>query len=410
MANYTISPTWVTKDTALFWDNNLKLVGQFDRQWNKEWNNKPKGSQIGDTVQIRTPQRWTVTEGQALQQQAILNQTVPLTLNHQYNVGMGWSSIEDTLEIEEVQDRYTRPAGVALANKTDAIAGQEVYKSIYNVVGTPGVPVTSNKVWTDAVALLAMTGTPDGYVAVIDPLQQSELLNANFALFGKQYQDYFRKGQFSEMALGVDEWYVDPLLPIHTTGTFTGATPVVAGANQTGSVLNVSGLGSNYALKAGDAFYIVGPRVNGVNPLAYTSTGMPQRFVLQADASGSGTAALQISPPIVTSGQLQTVTGSPNNLDAIQFIGATGTVGANMAVTASRQQLIFNPAAFAFVSAPLSSDLPGARSKVITNGEVKLSMRWAEQWNIQTDQKPSRVDILIGVAAVQPYFAVRVMT
>src|SRR6187551_1120688 len=188
MGNYIISPTWVTKDTALFWDNGLRLVGQFDRQWNKEWNSKPKGSQIGDTVQVRTPQRWTVTEGQALVQQSILNQTVPLTLNHQYNVGMGWSSIEDTLEIEEVQDRYTRPAGVALANKTDAIAGQEVYKSIYNVVGTPGV-------------------------AVIDPLQQSELLNANFALFGKQYQNYFRTGQFSEMALGVDEWYVDPLLP-----------------------------------------------------------------------------------------------------------------------------------------------------------------------------------------------------
>jgi len=409
MANYTISPTWVTKDTALFWDNGLRLVGQFDRQWNKEWNNKPKGSQIGDTVQIRTPQRWTVTEGQALQQQAILNQTVPLTLNHQYNVGMGWSSIEDTLEIEEVQDRYTRPAGVALANKTDAIAGYEVYKSVYNVVGTPGVPVTSNKVWTDAVALLAMTGTPDGYVAVIDPLQQSELLNANFALFGKQYQNYFRTGQFSEMALGVDEWYVDPLLPIHTTGNFAASTPVVAGANQTGSVLNISGMGA-YSLKAGDAFYIVGPSVHGVNPLAYTSTGMPQRFVLQADAAGTGTAALQIAPPIVTAGQLQTVTNSPPNGAAIQFIGATGTVAATMATTASRQQLIFNPAAFAFVSAPLTSDLPGARSKVVTNGEVKLSMRWAEQWNIQTDQKPSRVDILIGVAAIQPYFAVRIMT
>ncbi len=105
MSNYLITPTWVTKDTALFWDNSLKLVGNFDRQWNKEWSNKPKGCQIGDTVQVRTPQRWQVTEGQALQQQGITNQTVPLTLNHQYNVGMGWSSVEDTLQIEEVQDR-----------------------------------------------------------------------------------------------------------------------------------------------------------------------------------------------------------------------------------------------------------------------------------------------------------------
>jgi len=408
MANYIITPTWVTKDTALFWDNSLKLVGNFDRQWNKEWNNKPKGSQIGDTVQVRTPQRWTVTEGQALVQQSILNQTVPLTLNHQYNVGMGWSSIEDTLQIEEVQDRYTRPAGVALANKTDAVAGAEVYQSIYNVVGSPGVPLV-NKDWTDAVALLQMTGTPEGYVAVIDPLTQSKLLNDNFALFGKQYQEYFRTGQFSAMALGVDEWYYDAVLPIHQSGSFAASTPIVAGANQTGSTLSISGMGA-FTLKKGDAFYIGTPPVQGVNPLSYTSTGIPQRFVLTADVSGTGTAVLPISPSIIPSGQLQTVTASPANGAALQFLGATPPgAGQVLAATATRQQFLFNPAAFAFVSAPLTSDLPGARSKVVTNSDIKASLRWAEQWNIQTDQKPSRVDILIGVAAIEPYFAVRLL-
>lgn len=407
--NYIITPTWVTKDTALFWDNSLKLVGNFDRQWNKEWNSKPKGCNIGDTVQVRTPQRWTVTEGQALVQQPILNQTVPLTLNHQYNVGMGWSSIEDTLQIEEVQDRYTMPAGVALANKTDAVAGQEVYASISNVIGSPGVPITANKVWTDAVALLQMTGTPEGYVAVIDPLQQSELLNANFALFGKQYQEYFRTGQFSAMALGVDEWYYDAVLPIHTSGSFAASTPIVAGANQTGSTLSISGMGA-YNLKKGDAFYILGGSAHGVNALSYTSTGQPQRFSLQADASGTGTATLSISPAIIPSGQLQTVTSSPSNGATLQFIGATVSPGSVMVATASRQQFLFNPAAFAFVSAPLTSDLPGARSKVVTNGDIKASLRWAEQYNIQTDQKPSRVDLLIGVAAIEPYFAVRFNT
>ena len=408
MGNYIITPTWVTKDTALFWDNSLKLVGNFDRQWNKEWNTKPKGSQIGDTVQVRTPQRWTVTEGQALVQQAILNQTVPLTLNHQYNVGMGWSSIEDTLQIEEVQDRYTMPAGVALANKTDAVAGQEVYASISNVVGAPGVPIT-NKVWTDTVALLQMSGTPEGYVAVIDPLAQSELLNNNFALFGKQYQEYFRTGQFSAMALGIDEWYYDAVLPIHQSGSFAASNPIVAGAGQTGSTLSISGMGA-FNLKKGDAFYIVGTSTLGVNPLSYTSSGQPQRFVLTGDVSGTGTAVLPIAPAIIPTGQLQTVTGSPANGATLQFIGATAGPGSVMTATASRQQFVFNPAAFAFVSAPLSSDLPGARSKVVTNGDVKVSMRWAEQWNIQTDQKPSRVDILIGVAAIEPYFAARIMT
>lgn len=409
MSNYFITPSWVSKDTALYWDNSLKLVGNFDRQWNKEWNSKPKGCQIGDTVQVRTPQRWTVTEGQALVQQAILNQTVPLTLNHQYNVGMGWSSVEDTLQVEEVQDRYTSKAGIALANKTDAIAGSEIYKTIYNVAGTPGTPITSNLTWTDTVAGLQMTGTPEGYVAVVDPLQQSQLLNANFALFGKQYQEYFRTGQFSAAALGVDEWYYDAVLPVHTTGSFTSSTPVISGANQTGSTLALSGLGT-YAFKAGDSFYVVGTSCQGVNPLSYTSTGQPQRFVITADASGSSTVTLSISPSIIISGQLQTVTGSPSNGAAIQFIGATGTVGATMTATQSRQQFVFNPAAFAFVSAPLSDRLAGAIAKTATNKDLKASLRWVEQYNIQTDQMPSRVDILIGVGAIEPYFAARLYT
>ena len=135
--------------------NNLKLIGQFDRTWEKQnWGNKPEGAQIGDTVQVRIQQRWQVFEGQGLVQQAILNQTVPLTINHQFQVGMGWSSAQTALEVEKVQDRYTRPAGRRQANKWDAVAGAEVYKSVYFSAGSPGTPLSSNKTWTDAVALL----------------------------------------------------------------------------------------------------------------------------------------------------------------------------------------------------------------------------------------------------------------
>ena len=129
--NTFITPTWVSKDVAVNWLNEITLVGQFDRSWDEAWRNKPQGAQIGYTVQARLPQRFTVTEGQSFQQQAIINQTVPITLNHQYNVGMAWSTAAATLEVEEVQERYTAPAGKALANKTDVQCGREVFKSVY---------------------------------------------------------------------------------------------------------------------------------------------------------------------------------------------------------------------------------------------------------------------------------------
>lgn len=404
--NTFISPQWVTTDVAVNFKNNLKLIGQFDRSWDNSWENKPGGAKIGYTVQARIQQRWVVSEGQGLVQQAILNQTVPITINHQFHVGCGWSSADEALLVEEVQSRYTMPAGRAIANKWDVTAGAEVYKQVYYSVGTPGTPLASDQTYTDAVAKMRNVGVPDEFIAVLDPKSQSRILSANFALFNPatQISKYFRTGQFSGAALGIDEWYWDPNVPTHTTGTFTASTPLIDGALQTGSTLVTKGWGT-YAFKNGDVFTIAG--VNAVNPVSYIDTGDLQQFAIQADLSGAGAATLTISPPIITSGQLQTVTASPANNASISVIGSTGTVNATMSAQTSKQSLLFNPAAFAFVMADLPAKLPGAVSARKNDAEAGISMRWAEQWNIQTDQMPSRIDTIGGVACVLPYFAMR---
>lgn len=406
--NTFITPTWVTKDVATFWKNSLRLLGQFDRQWDESFRNKPDGAQIGYTVQARIPQRFTVSEGQGLQPQAILNQTVPITINHQYHVDMGWSSAEATLEVEEVQKRYTMPAGEALANKWDTQAGLEVYKSVYFAIGAPGQRIQDNQTYLDGVALLQNVGVPTPICGVLDPRSQAAILGANVALFGPRYQEYFKTGQFGEDALGVDEWYYDPNMPVHTTGTFTACTPTVNGANQTGSTLNTQAWASGATtLNAGDIFTIDG--VNAVNPVSYADTGTLQQFVVTAttsDSSGNITA-LPISPSIITSGPLQTVTGSPATSAAITVLGATSNTNGTLATTKTRQSLLFNAGAFAFVMADLKENLAGARTAMARSKEAQVSMRWAEQYNIQTDQNPSRVDTIAGVAVVLPYFALR---
>lgn len=405
--NTFITPTWVTKDVALNFDNELALLSQFDRSWDDSFKDKPEGAQIGYTVQARIQQRFTVSEGQALQQQAILNQTVPITINHQFHVDMGWSSAQATLEVEEVQDRYTKPAGQSLASKWDSTAGLEVYQAVYFSVGTPGVPITTNSTYTQAQALLRSMAVPADFCAVLDPQSQADISNANLALFNPsaQISGMFRNAQFANAKqLGIDDWYVDPLMPAHTTGTFDASTPVTSSGGQTGSSLAISGMGT-YALKKGDVFTVDG--VFAVNPVAYTTTRYLQQFTLTADVSGSSTATLSISPSIITSGQLQTVSAAPANGAALSFLGSTGTVGGTMAATTSVQNLIFNPAAFAFVMADLKSNLAGAVTKRVQSKVKGLSMRYTEQYNIQTDQNPSRIDTIAGVAPVLPYYAVR---
>jgi hypothetical protein len=402
-----ITPNWVTTDTATGFLDSTKLIGRFDRQWDDSFNNKPEGAQIGNTVQVRIEQRWLATEGQALQQQAILNQTVPISINHQFNIGMGWSSSQQTLEVEEVQSRYTKPAGKRIAAKWDRVAGAEVYKSVYFSVGTPGQPITDNLTWQDAVAIMQEQAVPDDFCSVVSPNQQANLVSANLASFNptQQISEYFKSGKFGAGALGVQEWFYDPLLPMHTTGTFTSSSPAVNGSNLTGSTLATDGWGT-YALKAGDVFYIDG--VYSTNPLEQDlNMGRLQPFTMSSDLSGSTTATLAFTPAIITSGPLQNVTGSPADNAAITFLGSTGSVSATMSATASRQNLLFHPSAFAFVMVDLARDLPGARVGYVSDKETRLKMRMVEQYNIQTDQNPSRIDTIGGIAPILPYFAVR---
>jgi hypothetical protein len=298
-----------------------------------------------------------------------------------------------------------------MANKWDVVAGAEVYKQVYFQLGAPQTPITSDGTFTDIVAKLRNVAVPEELYACMDPKTQSALLKLSLPIFNPQEKisKYYNTGHFSGPALGIDEWSWDPNVPTHTTGTFTASTWLVSGANQTGSTLTVSG-GGTYALKGGDTFYIAG--VNAANPDSFIDTGDLQAFSLQADASGAGgTPTFTISPPMIGPGSpLQTVTALPANNAQITFVGSTAAVGGTMAAQSSKQTLVFHPAAFAFVMADLPAKLPGANSYRKNDKDTRISMRWAEQWNIQTDQEASRVDTIGGIGVILPYFAARIWT
>lgn len=238
------------------------------------------------------------------------------------------------------------------------------------------------------------------------------LANATATLFNPSavISENYKKGQFGRMQLGIDEWYQDQNRPVHTTGTFTASTPLVNGANQTGSTLSTNGWASGATtLKKGDIFTIAG--VNSVNPLSYRSTGRLQQFVVTADTADSGgaIAALPISPSIITSGALQTVDASPAASAVITVLGATSASAGTLATTTSPQGLVYHPDAFAFVMADLVQPGAGARSTTVRSKQWGIAIRMVEQYQIATDQNPSRLDILIGAATVQARLACRVV-
>src|SRR5262245_46595177 len=358
------------------------------------------------------PQRFVANDGQALQIQNIYDQTVPVTLTNQKQVAFGYSSAQATTELDMIRQRYCQPGAEALANAAEVLFFQAVYRDIFQSVGTPGTTPGSQTLYLQAGTKLTDLAAPlRGRRAVLDPLAMQTIAGANSTLFNPTavISENYKEGMFSRQQLGIDEWYQDPAVPTHTTGSFTSSTPVVNGANQTGSSLNTSGWASGATtLQKGDTFTIAG--VNSVNPLAYSSNGRLQQFVVKATVSDSAgaIAALQIDPPIITSGQLQTVDVSPAAGAAITVTGATAAVNGTLAATTSRQSFVYHPDFATFVMADLVKPSAGAEATVVNSRALRFSIRMVEQYNINTDQLPTRLDMLCGAATLQPRLAVRV--
>jgi hypothetical protein len=410
MANTLATPTWVTKETARAFYNDLTFLANVNRTYDDQY--VQAGAKVGNTVNARLPQRFQATDGQALQLQNIFDQTVPITLTNQKNVAFGYSSAQATTELDEIRSRYTVPGGEALANAAEVLAFNAVYRDVFNAVGTLGTTPSTTLVYLQAGTKLTDQATPlRGRVAVLDPLAMQTIANTSSTLFNPSavIGENYKNGMFGRRQLGIDEWYQDPIRPTHTSGTFTASTPVMASAGQTGSTISITGWASGATtLKKGDILTIAG--VNTVNPLAYSSVGRLQQFVVTADTSDSSgaTATLPISPSIITSGQLQTVDTTAANNAAVT-VWSANPAGGTLATTASPQSLVYHPDAFAFVMADLKKPGAGAEATSVRSKSLGFAIRMVEQYQIGTDQNPSRLDILIGAATLQARLACRVV-
>lgn len=408
MANTFVTSELVTKEIARGFTNEVKFLANVNRTYDDQY--KQFGTKVGATVNARMPQRLVASDGQALQLQNLYDQTVPITLTNQKQVAFGWSSAQATTDIEDVRQRYINPGAETLANAADVLAFAAVFKDVWNSVGTPGTtPSAAITYLTAGVKLTDMSAPSKGRIGMLDPLAMATIANTSTTLFGSQYQDNWKSGQFAGRQLGLDAWYQDVNRPVHTTGTFTASTPLVKGASQTGAVLITDGWASSAAtLKKGDIFTIAG--VYSVNPLSYASTGRLQQFVVTADTTSVGVdmATLPISPAIVTSGQLQNVTNSPADDAVITVLGATSAAGGTLATTISPQSLVYHPDAFAFVMADLQKPSAGCEATIVRSKAFGFSIRMVEQYQIGTDQNPTRLDMLIGAATLQARLAVRV--
>lgn len=385
--NTLLTPALITKETLVILENNLVAAAKVNRQFENQF------VKIGDSITVRKPNKFTVSDGPGLIIQNITEPSTSITISNQKHVGFLFSSRELTLIIEEFSERYLKPIAAVLANKIDFdVLG--LYSSVQNLVGTPGT-TPNNFSFLAAVGQRMDEGAvpQDGRVLVVNAAANWSLATALTALFVRSVAEPALKGFLA--AIANFEIYEDQNIQAHQNGTYSG-TPQVNLGGQTGATINTDGWTST-SLKAGDVVTFDG--VHSVNPQNFTSTGVLANFVVTEDISDTaGAIALPIYPALTISGAYQNVDASPLNNATVSVI--SGTTGANLA-----QSLGFVRDAFGLVTVP--KELPDGVDFKARETYKNISMRIVRAFDINNDVMPCRVDILYGVSAFYPELAVR---
>lgn len=409
--NTLLTIEMITLESLRVLTNSLTFTGLVNRQFDPMFGKT--GAKVGDVVYARKPPRYIVRKGSGIQPQATVEGKTPIKLDSLVGVDLPFDGVERQLSLDNYSDRILKPALAAIANQIDA-DGLALYKSVYNVVGTPGtVPssTTCNDIYLGAGVKLDDMGAPqdEQRYLVVTPNMQASAVSANFSLFNPSaaISEGFRKGRFGKSVLGFD-WYMDQNCATHTDGTRTGTngtTWSVSGASQTGSSLLITGLTSGDTLKQGDVFTIGKltdtTGVQSVNPQSRQATGALQQFTVTADfTSDGGTDTISIDPPITPSGQFQTVDQSPASGAVLTFAGASAKI--------SRVGLAFHRDAFTLVTAPLELPKGVHEAHYAGDDQTGIGVRIVTAYDIRTNEMITRFDVLYGWAALRPELACRV--
>jgi hypothetical protein len=369
------------------------------------------GAVLGQTLSIRKPPRFVGRLGQAVSIEGIAETYVPLTLSYQRGVDTQVSSQDLTLNIDDYRKRILMPEIVRLSNLID----QDVCnlaQGLNQFVGTPGTTPAALSTFLAAKTKLDNLAAPmDGDRCLfLNPAAESSMVDNLKGLFqaSAEIAEQYKSGMMGR-SIGFD-WYMDQNIYVHTVGTL-GGTPTVTTAPANGATSIVTGSWTSTTLNAGDVVSFVSTTtpVNAVNPQSYQSTGEAAQFVVTATVADAGGAiTIPVSPPFISSGQLQNITNAPASSTPVYVFNTAAASFSGISAKQSPQNLAVHKdfGTLAMVDMPL----PGGTDKAYRAASRKSgkSIRVIRDYVATTDQWIQRLDVLYGTAVLRQELGVRV--
>jgi len=190
--------------------------------------------------------------------------------------------------------------------------------------------------------------------------------------------------------------FMDQTVSTHTNGAATATN--IAGAGQTGSTITVVAVAAG-TLTKGTIINL--PGVNSVNAQTREDTGIAMDFVVTADVA-QGATSIPVSPPLVTSGAYQNVTGSPTNTTPYVIRGAANT--------SYKTNIGLHSDAFTLAMVPMWKPMDGMGARVSQKSHKGITIKVTDFYDGVNDNGVMRLDVLFGWAATYPQLATRYYT
>lgn len=400
VGNVLLTSTLITKESMRVLENNLTAGHCVNRQFDDKF--AVEGAKVGQIVNARKPIKVIGRTGQAAQIEGITETSVPVPLTTQAGVDIEISQADLLLSIDDFGDRILKPCIASIANRMDADICA-LATAVANMEGTPGT--TPNAILTYLLAGVDLdnNATPmdnDRHL-ILTPIAQAYIIDALKGLFqqASAIAQQYIKGQMGT-AVGF-HWYMDQNATTYTVGT-QGGVPLVVGANQTGNTLITNGwtAAALQRLNIGDVFTLAG--VHSVNPQSRQSTGILMRFTVSVPGSsdGAGNMTITFQPPLIPSGQYQTVDTTAAGGAAITVFGASATQ--------SPQNLAFHRDAFTLVTADLPEPRGVDMAGRLSDKQLGVSILFVRAYDVFSGQLISRLDLLYGTAVLRQELAARI--
>lgn len=399
MPNSLLNSRIITRESLRVLHNELNLISNTNRDFTDQF--AKAGAKIGETINVRKPNQFTVRRGRVAQTQNVYEETIPVTVGGQVGVDLEFDSRELTLDLDRFSDRYIQPSVKRLAAAIEQDVWNYALPRIPNAVVNAGA--LSLRQALDAGAKLTdhLAPSTDRF-GLINTTQEVDVVDGTSTLFNNQAEigKQYRNGRMGRAA-GFD-WYTSTTVPRFFAGA--GAGYLVNGVNQIAPDQNKPGENQALIVDTGTGAIAAGtvftmPGVFEVNPETKAQTGKLRQFTV-LDSNATPATSITISPPIVTTGAKQNVSAVPADNAPLTFV-TTASQNYDQGVYMHRDAITFGT---------VDLEMPRGMDMAARESLDGVSMRFLRGFDVTNDMWISRLDVLPVYGMLYPDFAVKALS